>query len=87
MLGLVKGFIYGDNPHVQQTQSQIASGELQGDAGGRGELRCIGGETDTSCSSVRLLTVPPIALGAWSMALVLWQPPMYYYSYDFDVGY
>ena len=24
---------------------------------------------------VRLLTVPPSALGAWSMALVLWQPP------------
>ena len=30
---------------------------------------------------VRLLTVPPIALGAWSMALVLWQPPEYYYSH------
>ena len=28
---------------------------------------------------VRLLTVPPIALGVWSMALVLWQPPEYYY--------
>ena len=28
---------------------------------------------------VRVLTVPPIALGAWSMALVLWQPPEYYY--------
>ena len=27
---------------------------------------------------VRLLMVPPIALGAWSMALVLWQPPEYY---------
>ena len=27
----------------------------------------------------RLLTVPPIALGVWSMALVLWQPPEYYY--------
>ena len=61
MLGLVKGFIldvwelrkvrlYGDNPSVQQTQSQIASVELQGVAGGRGELRCLGGETDTSCS-------------------------------------
>ena len=23
--------------------------------------------------------VPPIALDAWSMALVLWQPPEYYY--------
>ena len=23
-------------------------------------------------------TVPPIALGTWSMALVLWQPPEYY---------
>ena len=30
---------------------------------------------------VRLLTVPPIALGAWSMALVLWQPPAEYYYY------
>ena len=30
---------------------------------------------------VRLLTVPPIALGGWSMALVLWQPPEYYYYY------
>ena len=61
LLGLVKGFIldvwelrkvrlYGDNPSVQQTQSQIASGELQGVAGGRSELRCLGGETDTSCS-------------------------------------
>ena len=30
---------------------------------------------------VRVLTVPPIALGAWSMALVLWQPPEYYYYY------
>ena len=28
---------------------------------------------------VRLLTVLSIALGAWSMALVLWQPPEYYY--------
>ena len=27
---------------------------------------------------VLLLTVPPIALGAWSMALVLLQPPEYY---------
>ena len=59
LLGLVKGLdvwelrkvrLYGDNPSVQQTQSQIASGELQGVAGGRGELRCLGGETDTSCS-------------------------------------
>ena len=30
---------------------------------------------------VSLLTVPPIAMGAWSMALVLWQPPEYYYYY------
>ena len=30
---------------------------------------------------VRLLTFPPIALGAWSMALVLWQPPEYYLFY------
>ena len=61
MLRLVNGFIsdvwelrkvrlYGDNPSIQQTQSQIASGELQGVAGGRGELRCLGGETDTACS-------------------------------------
>ena len=48
-LGLVKDFIF-DNPCVQQTRSQIASGELQGVAGGRGELGCLGGETDTSCS-------------------------------------
>ena len=41
--------LYGDNPSIQQTQSQIASGELQGVAGGRGELRCLGGETDTRC--------------------------------------
>ena len=60
LLGHVKGFIvevweprkvklYGNNPSVQQTQSQIVSGELQGVAGGRCELRCLGGETDTSC--------------------------------------
>ena len=46
LLRLVKGFIsdvwelrkvrlYSDNPSVQQTQSQIASGELQGVTGGR----------------------------------------------------
>jgi hypothetical protein len=35
--------LYGDDPSVQQTQSQIASGELRGVAG---ELRCLGG----SCS-------------------------------------
>ena len=29
---------------------------------------------------VRLLMVLPITLGAWSMALVLWQPPEYYYN-------
>ena len=69
--------------HVQQTQSQIASGELQGVADGRSELRCLGGETDTSCSyGVCLLKVPPIALGAWSMDLVLRQPPEYYYYYS-----
>ena len=44
------------------------SGELQGVTGGRGELRCLGGETDTSLY-VHLLTVPPIALGAWSSAM------------------
>ena len=82
----VKGFIsdvwelrkvrlYGDKPSVQQTQSQIASGELQGVTGGRGELRCLGGETDTACSYVVCSFVNGIALGAWSMALVLWQPP------------
>ena len=70
LLGIVKESyirkvrLYSDNPSVQRTQSQIASGELQGVAGGRGELKC------------RLLTVPPIALGAWSM---LWKPPEYYY--------
>ena len=31
---------------------------------------------------VHVLTVPLIALGAWSMALVLWQPPEYYYYYQ-----
>ena len=36
--------LYGDNPSIQ---SQIASGELQGVHGGRGELRSPGGETDT----------------------------------------
>ena len=70
MLMLVKGYIldiwelrkvrlYGDNPSVQQFQSQSAPGELQGIAGGRGES-CQGGETDTGvcvcfssvCSSV-----------------------------------
>ena len=57
MLDLVKSYIldvwelrkvrlYGDNPSIQQSQSQIASGELQGVAGGGGEL-CLGSETDT----------------------------------------
>ena len=57
MLDLVKSYIidvwelrkvrlYGDNPSVQQSQSQIAPGELQGIAGGGGEL-CLEGETDT----------------------------------------
>ena len=50
MWELRKGRLYNDNPSVQQTQSQIASGELQGVAGGRGELGCLGGVTDTSCS-------------------------------------
>ena len=40
--------LYSDNPSIQQSQSQIASGELQGVAGGRGELSCRGGETDTT---------------------------------------
>ena len=34
----------------------------------------------------RLLTVPPIALGAWCMALVIWQPAEYYYRFpDFEL--
>ena len=49
VLELRKVRLYGDSPRVQQTQSQIASGELQGVPGGRGELRCLGDETDTSC--------------------------------------
>ena len=63
MLDLVKSYIldvwelrkvrlYGDNPSVQQSQSQIVPGELRGVAGG-GEL-CLEGETDTGigvCSS------------------------------------
>ena len=38
-------------PAYNKTQSQIVSGELQGVTGGRGELRYLGGETDT-CVSV-----------------------------------
>ena len=92
MVDLVKSFIldvwelrrvrlYDDNPSVQQTQSQIASGELQGVAGGRGELRCleVRQTPHVHIFYVPLLTVPPIALGAWSMALVLWKPPEFYY--------
>ena len=33
---------------MQLSKSQMASGELQGVAGGRGELECLGGQTDTS---------------------------------------
>ena len=40
--------LYGDNPSVQQSQSQIVPEEL-GVAGGGGEL-CLGGETDTGIS-------------------------------------
>ena len=57
MLDLVKSYIldvwelrkvrlYGDNRSVQQSQSQIVPGELQGVAGGGGEL-C---QTDTGIS-------------------------------------
>ena len=60
ILDLVKSYILdvwelrkvrldGDNPSVQQSQSQIAPGELQGVAGGGIEL-CLGGETDTGIS-------------------------------------
>ena len=37
------------NPSVQQSQSEIAPGELKGVAGGGGEL-CLEGETDTGIS-------------------------------------
>ena len=30
--------LYGDNPSIEQSQSEIAPGELQGVAGGGGEL-------------------------------------------------
>ena len=48
-VGVKKVRLYGDNPSVHHSQSQIAPGELQGVAGGGGEL-CLGGETDTGIS-------------------------------------
>ena len=48
MWELRKVRLYGDNPSVQQSQSQIAPGELRGVTGG-GEL-CLEGETDTGIS-------------------------------------
>ena len=87
MLDLVKSYIidvwelrkvrlYGDNPSVQQSHSQIAPGELQGVAGGGGEL-CLEGETNTGisvcssnvcsstvCSSVCLCTECSLSSGS-----------------------
>ena len=87
MWELRKVRLYGDNPSIEQSQSEIAPGELQGVAGGWDEL-CLGGETDTGIPQVyvpllcvllgyvcvlcvHFLLAPPIPLGAWSMALVL----------------
>ena len=81
--GLRNVRLYGSNPSVQQSQSQIVSGELQGVAGGRGELKCLGGETDTSvgvCSFVNgSAHCSGCVHGRW-----LPVPPEYYYSIIID---
>ena len=55
--------------------SQNDSGDLRGVAGGDGKLGCLCGKAGASCVCVM---APPIHLGAWSMALMLWLPIEYY---------
>ena len=81
LLGSIKDFVlsvweerkvrlYGEHANVHQSHSQNDSGDLRGVAGGDGELGCLCGKAGTSIC----VMVPPIHLGAWSMALMLWLP-------------
>ena len=77
MFGLIKDSVweerkvrlYGENANVHQSHSQNDSGDLRGVARGDGELGCLCGKAGTSH-----VMAPPIDLGAWSMALMLWLP-------------
>ena len=62
--------LYGEHANVHQSHSQNDSGDLRGVAGGDGELGYLCGKAGTS----HCVMAPPIHLGAWSMALVLWLP-------------
>ena len=59
--------LYGEHANVHQSHSQNDSGELRGVAGGDGEL-------GLRQAPVICVMAPPIHLGAWSMALMLWLP-------------
>ena len=93
-MGVKKGLGYMAIILVFNSHSlRLRLGELQGVAGGGGEL-CLEGETDAGSSEcVPQVYVPLLyvllgyvcvlcvyfLLGAWSMALVLWRPFEYYY--------
>ena len=72
--------LYWVKSHVIRIQNAIKL--IWGGGGGGGGnndrvfLRCLHGKVDTtiSCVCVHVLLAPPSALGAWSMALVLWLP-------------
>ena len=80
--------LYGDTPSFQQSQSQIAPGVLLVGVSCVWKVRqtlvlvCVPllyvilGYVCVLC--VHFLLAPPILIGAWSMALVLWRPPKYY---------
>ena len=62
--------LYDEHANVHQSHSQNDSGDLRGVAGGDGELGvCVVRQAPVIC-----VMVPPIHLGAWSMALMLWLP-------------
>jgi hypothetical protein len=70
-----KARLYGDNPDVQQSQSQCLSGDL-GDVAGRvGKLGCPVGKSGHPVGKLGgVILAPPIIVGAWSMAGMLGWP-------------
>ena len=80
-----KNKLYGDDSCPSQLQSLAEDLQLAGVEGQRDGPQVREEQMVRICLYVYVCVAPPMIVGAWSMAVVLWQlyECYYYYYYDF----